>query len=89
MLQPPTTVSDTDSEVRRRVVLRLRQMTPGEKAAIVHSLNRSCDALAVAGIKQRHPDAGDSEVRMRLGVLKVGKDLMKQAYGWDADIEGY
>jgi hypothetical protein len=76
-------VDDTDPVVRSMVIAQLKAMSPSERAKRIHSLNRACEALAVAGIRQRHPHAHSNEVRMRLGVLRNGAELMRLAYGWD------
>lgn len=80
---------DTDPGVHAQVLARLRAMTPTEKAQIVTTLTKLCDALATAGIKERHPGASDDEIRMRLGVLRVGPELMLAAFGWDVREHGY
>lgn len=68
---------------------RVRAMTITDKANVIHSLSRSCIALATAGIKQRHPHATSHEVRLRLLVLTAGPELVLAAYGWDANVEGF
>ena len=80
---------DTDPDVHAQVLARLRVMTPTDKAHIVTTLTKLCDALATAGIKERHPGASDDEIRMRLGVLRVGPELMLAAFGWDVREHGY
>jgi hypothetical protein len=40
-------------------------------------------------VRLRHPDAGPDEVRLRALALRLGRDLMIAAYGWDPDIEGW
>jgi len=80
---------DTDSDVHAQVLARLRAMTPTDKARIVATLTKQCDALATAGIKERHPGASDDEIRMRLGVLRAGPELMLAAFGWDVREHGY
>lgn len=80
--------SDTDPVVRRLQIERLRAMSPAQRGALMEALNRDCEQLAVAGIRSRHPNATDHEVLMRLGVLRNGPELMKAAFGWDADVEG-
>lgn len=80
--------SDTDPVVRRLQIERLRAMTPAQRGALMEALTRDCEQLAIAGIRSRHPNATEHEVLMRLGVLRNGPELMKAAYGWDADVEG-
>jgi hypothetical protein len=76
--------ADTDPETHRRQIEKLRAMTMDERAALVSALNSACDDLARAGIRRRHPDADEHEITMRLGALKYGVDLMREAYGWNA-----
>ncbi len=80
---------DTDPVIAAMVIDRLRGMTHGDRANMVREMNRSCEALALAGIRQRHPDAAPEEIRMRLGVLRIGPQLMRDAFGWDVDTHGY
>jgi hypothetical protein len=49
----------------------------------VESLTRDCEALGLAGIRIRHPEATADELRLRLGGLRLGRALMIEAYGWD------
>jgi hypothetical protein len=89
MAATSSSLSDTNVVVRNLVVERLRFMSVSEKVDIVVRLTDNCLALAVAGIRQRHPAADDHEVRMRLGVLRVGPALMLEAFGWDVAEHGY
>jgi hypothetical protein len=70
-------------------VERLRAMTDLERAAMIAALTEATTALAMAGIRERHPQAGTREVMLRLGVLRNGPALMRDAYGWDAAKQGY
>ncbi len=58
-------------------------MAPAARAQLADSLTRDCETLALAGIRIRHPDATAEELRLRLGALRLGRDLMIEAYGWD------
>jgi len=74
---------DTSAEVHRLLIERWREMKSWQKAGIVDALSRDCEALSLAGIRQRHPDASAEEERLRLGALRVGRELMIRAFGWD------
>jgi hypothetical protein len=89
MTEPRSFSADTDPRIHAMVIDRLRTMTPSEKARMVVKLNLACDALAIAGIRERHPEADADEVRMRLGVLRVGPELMMRAFAWDVREHGY
>jgi len=75
--------SDTAPEVERVLLERWRAMTTAEKAALVERLTRASEALALAGIRDRHPHADEEELRLRLGGLRIGRRLMVEVYGWD------
>ena len=81
--------TDTSPEVSALVVERWREMSPTEKLDLVDELNRACATLATAGVRQRHPDAGEREVHLRVLALSLDRDLMVAAYGWDPHLEGY
>jgi hypothetical protein len=80
---------DTDPVVAQIILERLQAMSCGERAEMVNSMNRACEELALAGIRQRHPNASLEEIRMRLGVLRIGAALMLEVFGWDVKVHGY
>jgi hypothetical protein len=85
----PPFPGDTHPAIRSMMVKLLRAMTVEEKVETVNGLNRACEALALAGIRERHPHADPEEVRMRLGVIQIGPDLMRRVFGWDVKVHGY
>jgi hypothetical protein len=74
---------DTALDVHELIIARFRAMTPAAKAQLVNALTRDCETLALAGIRIRHPDATADELRLRLGGMRLGRNLMIEAYGWD------
>lgn len=66
-----------------------RHMTPAQRGAKMVSLNRTCRSMAIAGIRQRHPEASDHEVSLRWAALRLDRSTMIAAYGWDPEVEGY
>ena len=83
------TVLDTSADVQARQVAQWRAMSPKERFDLVAALNDSCEQMAVAGVRLRHPNASDDEVRLRVLALRLGRDLMLEVYGWDPSIEGW
>lgn len=82
-------LNDTDAETRR-VMIEMARATPvWKKFAQVEATTEGCLALARVGIKQRHPNATEDEIRLRLAAIMLGRDLVKEVYGWDPDVEGY
>src|SRR4051794_38631292 len=56
---------DTNPAMVARYYEHLRAKAPYERLAQAASLTRMTRELAVAGIRQRHPDASDDEIRKR------------------------
>ena len=55
-------------------------MTPAEKAAIVVALSKSARDMMLAGIRHRHPGAGEREVFLRAAIIQFGPELAVAAY---------
>lgn len=71
----------TTPEARRVLVEGLRRMTPSQKLARVRSLNRSVPQMARAGIRMRHPNAGEAEIRIRLARLWLDDATLEAIVG--------
>jgi hypothetical protein len=63
---------------RYRELLRARE--PYQRLAQTIALTRMVRQLAEAGIRQRHPDAPDDEVRVRLTVGLYGRDVAASTF---------
>lgn len=53
-------------------------MTAREKMERVAALNETIRRLAAAGIRARHGDIGDAEVRRRVAALTLGAETMRK-----------
>jgi hypothetical protein len=74
--------ADTTPEAWAKQFDLYRRMTSAQKADGIRALTLAVNRLALAGLRQRHPDAGESELRLRLAVLRLGEELVARAYGW-------
>jgi hypothetical protein len=82
-------IQDTDAEAHR-IVIELARKTPiWKKFAQVAATTETCRAFARAGIRRRHPDATEDEIKYRLAALMLGREIVKKVYGWDPEKEGY
>jgi hypothetical protein len=63
----------------------LRKMTPAEKLECVRGLTLAVQQLAFVGLRQQFPDDSDDEIWLRLAARRLGRDLVKKIYGWEAD----
>lgn len=72
---------ETPPEVRRRLAEGWRAMPTVRKATLIDAWSRDLRALAVAGLRERHPEEGEDELRRRLGVLLLGDEVARAALG--------
>lgn len=59
----------------------LRASAPHARLAQALALSRMVRGLAVAGIRRRHPQASEREVRVRLAVRLYGRDAARRMFG--------
>jgi hypothetical protein len=81
--------NDTDEATEQVYLKLLREAPPWRKAAMITSLTRACQELAVAGIRMRHPNESEQEIRMRLAALWLDRELLMRVFHWDPAHEGY
>ena len=79
------TPMDTSANAQAFQDALVRYMTPAEKLAQVAALSRMVNALALAGIKMRHPEATEFWIRMRQAEQRLGRELTRKVYGWSSD----
>ena len=72
---------DTRPEVEALPLAAWRQMTPHEKLDQVFQMRGTVVSFAMAGLRVRHPDETEPQLRRRLAALLVGEDLAARAYG--------
>ncbi len=77
--------SDTHPEIERMQIERLRQMPAWRKLELTAQMGRTVRTLALAGLRQRHPDDTPAQRRRRLADLLLGKELAARVYGPPAD----
>ena len=71
---------DTSREAERLQVMTWRSMSSVQRAQIVRGAARAVRALALAGVRQRHPEARESEIVARLALLTLGPSLARRVY---------
>jgi hypothetical protein len=74
-------MNDTGEEANRRYHELLRAQAPLERLAQAVALTKLVRDLAIAGIKARHPDADEAEVRVRLAVRLYGRAAAERMFG--------
>lgn len=73
-------LSDTHPRVERMQIELMRQAPVWRKLAFLGQMNQTIKELALSGLRQRHPQAGESELR-RLADLILGPQLAERVYG--------
>lgn len=71
---------DTHADAERVQIQLLRQMPPWPKLELVTHMTQTCYALALSGLRQRHPDASPEELGLRVATLTLGRELASRAY---------
>lgn len=66
-----------------------RRMKPAQKLARVSDLTSTTRQLAMTRLCTRYPDATDEELKLRLAALTMGRDVVRRAFGWDPEREGW
>lgn len=84
--QPPGWImkplaEDTDAKSERLLIQLWSEASPARKLAVLLDANRTARALAMAGLRQRHPADGMELLRRRLADLWLGPELAEKAYG--------
>jgi len=67
-------------DIERRQIEGWRRMSDAERAATVTAMTTAVLELAVAGVRQRFPDAAPDVQRRLLAEVLLGRDLAGRAF---------
>lgn len=81
----PFRPEDTSADADRVYFERLRAMSPQQRAEIFTALTFAVQDLAMAGLREVHPNASDDELRLRLATRRLGDELVRRIWGWPPD----
>jgi hypothetical protein len=84
----PEEFTDTSPEAMEVWLDILRNKKPGERMAMALQLTEFAIRLTESGVRARYPNASEREVFLRAAALRIPRDLMIRAYGWDPDGDG-
>jgi hypothetical protein len=73
--------SDTTPEMERLYISLLRRATPAQKMDMLAGLNHSAREVASCGIRKRHPEATEKQVRWYLCSLLYGEEVTRKVLG--------
>ena len=71
---------DTDARAARVQLEVYRRMTPSDRLQVGLELTRMSRDLIAQGIRARHPEYSDDQVKWALIRLWLGKETFEQAY---------
>ena len=74
-------LSDTNPKTEELRLQLLRQTPPWRKAQMCGQMYETIKLLAYQGLRKRHPEANEDELRRRLADLLLGEDLAERVYG--------
>jgi len=80
---------DTSPEVERIMIEGYRKMSAARKLQIMQDLINTACLLALGDIKRKRPEADQREMMLRLASRRIEPELMRKAFGWDPEAEGY
>jgi hypothetical protein len=65
---------DTSATALERQREAFRRMTPEQRLAVAAEMSDEIRAIAESGIRRRHPDYSDDEIRNELVVILLGRE---------------
>jgi hypothetical protein len=71
---------DTSREAHELQIRGYRRMAAGQKAQLVAELSEAVRDVAREGIRQRHPDYADDDVKRALVVLLYGRETERRLW---------
>ena len=74
-------LSDTHPEIEAVQLQLLRQAPAWRKANMLGQMYETVKQLAYQGLRKRHPEFSEIELRRRLADLLLGDNLAHQVYG--------
>jgi hypothetical protein len=82
----PAVPLDTSLEAARVQWRIFRQMPASKRLEIALSLSDSLRRLAAVGVRARHPDYSEDQVRLAVIRLSLGEELFRKVYP-DCDVQ--
>lgn len=76
-----TQSSDTSAEAEQVLIGLLRRAPAWRRLQLTDRMSATVRGLCLAGLRTRHPKAGEAELRRRFADLHLGPDLAAKVYG--------
>jgi hypothetical protein len=75
---------DTSSAARREQIEAIRRLSPSERLRTAFTMSEQARQLSLAGIRRRHPEWTDEQVKRELRRLMLGSELAAQVERWSS-----
>ena len=72
--------SDTHPKMEALQIKLLRETPPWRKMEMLAELNKAARELALAGLRQRYPEADETTLLRYLGNILLGSDIAGRVY---------
>ncbi len=80
---------DTSPEAAKVLLDLTRRQTTEQRLRQCFDLIEMTRAFTMAGLRMRHPDASEQELRERYAALVLDRETVRKVYGWDPEEKGY
>ncbi|HXI03702.1 MAG TPA: hypothetical protein VNI57_11050 [Candidatus Saccharimonadales bacterium] len=80
---------DTSRAAARLQVELWRRMSPQEKLRLASRMTQAAREFCLAGIRHRHPEASEEELKLRFAWITLGPELAAKAYPEAAILMGH
>lgn len=74
-------LTDTSPEIEELQLKLLRQASPARKLELLAQMNATVRALALSGLRTRHPEDPPDIIQRRLADVILGAALAQKVYG--------
>lgn len=79
--------ADTTEEAARVQLAAFRRMTPEKRLELAFQMTNDLRRRLAEGVRQRHPEYSEDQVRLAVIRLTLGDDLFRTVYP-DVDVKG-
>jgi hypothetical protein len=80
---------DTSPEAAELLLELTRRQGTDRRLEQAFDLIEMTRAFAFAGLRMRHPEASERELRERYAALVLDRETVRRVYGWDPAERGY
>ncbi|NMC86159.1 MAG: hypothetical protein GYA58_12820 [Anaerolineaceae bacterium] len=75
-----TILSDTNLDIQRLRVSKIRSLSPLQKMELLSQMNQSVLLLAQSGLRRQYPQDSEERIHFRLACLRLGRELAEKLY---------